>query len=67
MPRFPSPKKDVTRGRVQTVVKGMLRNPLVGDVDCMEQTDHKYTINPRPRVEPPKAKPTTRKKRSKRA
>ncbi len=25
MPRFPSPKKDVTRGRVPTVVKGMLR------------------------------------------
>ncbi|MBK8974951.1 MAG: hypothetical protein IPM29_03415 [Planctomycetes bacterium] len=64
MPTFPSPKKDVTRARVPTVVKGMLRNPLVGDVDCIEQLDHNYTVNPRRRIPPPPvAAPSPRRKK----
>ena len=68
MPRFPSPKKSVERSRVGTVVGMMLRNPEVGDVDCMEQTDHKFTVNPRPRIPKPVAltpAPPRRKKKAK--
>jgi hypothetical protein len=46
---FPSTKEDVPRNQVHVVVEIMLMNPEVGNVDCIEQPDGKYTVRPDPR------------------
>jgi len=60
MARFPSPIKGVPRSRVGKVVQTLLTNPDVGDVDCVEQLDHDYTIRPRRRIPAPEPAPPRR-------
>ena len=43
---MPNEREDVPRDAVHTVVKIMLQNPEVGDIDCVEQPNSKYTITP---------------------
>lgn len=47
---MPSIRKDVPRDQVHTFVKTMLQNPEVGDIDCVEQPNSKYTITPHQRT-----------------
>jgi hypothetical protein len=66
---LPQPKKNVPRNEVHTVVKLMLLDPNVGDVDCLEQPDHDYSVRPRPRIAAPvvtagKVKKKTARKKS---
>ena len=46
---MPSIRKDVPRDQVHTIVKRMLQNPEVGDIDCVEQPNSNYTIKPHKR------------------
>jgi hypothetical protein len=43
---IPNERQDVPRDQVHTVLKIMLQNPEVGDIDCVEQPNSKYTIKP---------------------
>ncbi len=61
---LPRTKTNVPRDRANEAVELMLMNPGVGDVDCMEQTDHRYTVRPRPRVASLATSKKTRRKRS---
>ena len=47
---FPPTRTDVPRDEVHSIVRAMLLNPDVGDVECEEQSDGKYTVRPKPRV-----------------
>jgi len=46
---MPNERQDVPRDQVHTVVKIMLQNPEVGDIDCVEQPNSNYTIKPHKR------------------
>jgi len=50
---FPKPIKDVPRNRVHAVVKTMLMDKDVGNVNCRERKDGTYTVTPRPRRKTP--------------
>ena len=50
---LPRPRTNVPRDQVHVIVDLMLRNPEVGDIDCIEQLNHNYTVRPRPRIPPP--------------
>lgn len=46
---LPSERTGVPRDQVHVIVKAMLLDSGVGDIDCVEQSDGKYTIRPHPR------------------
>jgi hypothetical protein len=46
---MPNERENVPRDQVHTVVKIMLQNPEVGNIDCVEQTNSNYTIKPHQR------------------
>jgi len=52
---LPRTRKNVPRARVDDVVRLFLSNPEVGDVDCIEQNNHQYTIRARGRIDMPPA------------
>ncbi len=58
----PRPRSNVPRDRVVDVVRLFLGNPDVGDVDCVEQGNHAYTVRGRGRIPPPRQRRTTKKK-----
>ena len=43
---FPSIREDVPRDEVHGIVRLMLLNPEVADVECRRQADGKYTVTP---------------------
>ena len=58
----PRTKSNVPRDRVADVVGLFLGNPDVGDVDCVEQTNHAYTVRARGRIPTPRRRRTTKKR-----
>jgi hypothetical protein len=46
MPRFPKTKTNVDREEVGDVVSVMLMNEDVGDIECTEQDNGRYTVRP---------------------
>jgi len=52
---LPRTRKNVPRARVDDIVRLFLGNPEVGDIDCIEQSNHQYTIRARGRTQMPPA------------
>lgn len=51
---FPNPIEGVKRDRVHAVVKTMLMDADVANVDCKEAKNGTYTVTPRPRKKKPR-------------